>query len=687
MPRPCPRRVYPTLLASLVACLVLTATLLAVPAKAQGPSTRIGEEGDPVLAAIAINQAKERSPKYQGRSSVAVIGRSDVFADNLASTALAGTEGVLLFTDGGPDAPLRPEVAEELERSMVEGDCLDPEQGPTVYLAGGEQAVSQTVQDQLAGTRFCVQRLSGASRVQTAIAVADAVADPSDTVLLARSDDFADAGSVGSYAAFSDSRILITPGQALHPDVMDALQRMVPERIVLLGGEAALSAQVAQQAGRYATTVARVEGPARDGTATQIAAQLWGQNRSGDVALADGYEPNDWTYLFAGAAVAGLQRMPILYTQGDVQTPATRDYLAQNPPGSILLIGPGQANLQAASIGLQRVGTYDGPVMLKARPGTGELWVAEREGRIRTLGGDDVRTVLDISATVSTNGERGLLGFAFHPDGTQVFTSTTDNNGDSVIDAFDIVGDAVDPASRRQLIKVEQPASNHNGGDLHWGPDGYLWWSLGDGGGGGDTYRNGQNTQSLLGGLVRIDPAGGSPYAVPADNPFVSGGGAPELWAYGLRNPFRFSFDLLNGDLYIGDVGQSQVEEIDYLPAGTGAGSNFGWPIFEGTQPFDGGELSNHTPPVFEETHRAGNCSLTGGVVYRGSDIPDLYGAYLYSDLCRNSIRAITVEGGQVTASVDLGNPVNQPVAFASDHSGEVYVLGLGGSIDKLVAP
>ncbi|MGI9016415.1 MAG: PQQ-dependent sugar dehydrogenase [Euzebya sp.] len=675
-------RLYAVTMVTLV--LALVATMMVRPAGAQD-SVRVGDVEDPVLAAIAINQAKTQG---SGNSALAVVGRSDVFADNLAATALAGTTGVLLLTDGGPNAELRPEVAAELDRTLAPGAC-EQGQGPTVYLAGGDQAISQAVEQQLGGSRFCIRRLEGPSRVETAIAVADAVPDPSGTVLLARSDDFADAGAVGAFAARTHSRILVTSPTQLQQPVAAALERMNPDQIVLLGGEEALSPAVEQAAQEFGT-LRRVQGAARDATAVAIAEELWADQAGDGIALADGYGPQDWTYLFAGAAIAGQQSLPILYSDLDQPTPATRNYLDANPVSVILAIGPAvapppTADLDNAAVALQQVAGLDAPLMLQPRPGTAELWVAERAGRIQALGPAGQRQVLDISDTVSTNGERGLLGLAFNPDGTQLFTSTTDTAGDSVIDQFQIIGNEVDVASRRELLQVDQPASNHNGGDLQWGPDGYLWWSLGDGGGGGDTYHNGQNTGTLLGTLVRIDPDGGDPYAIPPGNPFAGGGGAPELWSYGLRNPFRFTFDPLNGDLYIADVGQGEVEEIDFVPAGTGAGSNFGWPIFEGNQPFDGGGLNNHFPPVFEEFHDDGNCSITGGVVYRGSAIPELYGAYLYTDLCRNSVRAIVVEDGQVTQATDLVVRTASPVGFGVDHAGEAYVLSLDGPVSKIV--
>ncbi len=651
---------------------------------------RAGDAIDPVIAAALIDDARIADPDYPGRSRVVVVGRSDVFADNLAATALAGAGGTILLNDSGPDADLRAEVAQQLEQTLAAAPC-GQDGAPTIYIAGGVQAVSEQVEQSLRATDACVERVSGVTRVETAIAVADAVADPSDVVVLARADDWADAGAVGAWAALTRSRVLVTDTTTLLPVVEQALRRMAPEQIVLVGGIAALSAGVADAAADIAP-VRRVAGAARDATAVAIATDLWGDDAGPDRTLADGYGPLDWTYLFAGAALAAQRRAPILYTDMDRPTATTQAHLDAVQPPSLLVLGPDDGvvtppapDLQAADVTLQTVATMDAPLMLQARPGAAELWVAERVGRLVALADGGRRTVLDISDTVSTNGERGLLGFAFHPDGTRVFTSSTDPGGTSVIDAFDIVGDQVDAVSRRELLRVPQPASNHNGGDLQWGPDGYLWWSLGDGGGANDQFENGQNPRSLLGSLVRIDVDGGDPYVIPADNPFADGdGGAPELWAYGLRNPFRFSFDRMTGDLWIGDVGQSAVEEIDLVPAGTGSGSNFGWPIFEGTQPFRGGSLPDHVPPVFQELHRDGNCSLTGGVVYRGSAIPELYGAYLYTDLCRTSIRAILVQDGQVTQTADLGVSVGSPVGFGTDHDGEVYVLGLSGDVAKI---
>jgi len=318
----------------------------------------------------------------------------------------------------------------------------------------------------------------------------------------------------------------------------------------------------------------------------------------------------------------------------------------------------------------------------------GTLYLAERGGTVRPLtssGAGD--PVVDLSGQVTATGEGGLLGLAFAADGTELYLSYTDLAGDTAIDAVAIVDGRIVADQRRTVYATEQPQSNHNGGDIHIGPDGLLYIGLGDGGGGGDPLGNGQDLATPLGAMLRIDPQGGSPYAVPADNPFVGQSGAvDEIFAYGLRNPWRFSFDRDTGDLYIADVGQSAREEINHLPAGTGAGANFGWNRREGTLPYRGGtEPEDHVPPVYEYiTGGDEGCSITGGFVYRGDAIPELRGAYLYSDFCNEAVRAIVVENGTVVDQGDLGIRGSQVVSFAQDGDGELYLLNLGGEVQRI---
>jgi glucose/arabinose dehydrogenase/putative cell wall-binding protein len=684
---------------ALAALLLLVA---AVPPAAPGPASaqpqeeRIGTSADPVVRSVELERA--RLDAVGGRRAARVVlGRADVFADTLAATALAGADGALLLTDGGADATLRPEVAEQLAASLAPGGC-DGGSGPTAYLVGGDAALSSAVEAAVRDlVEGCVVRLAGGDRVATAVTVAGAVPGPSDTVVLARADDPADAGAVGAWAAATASRVLVTAGDALDERVAAALERAAPEEVVLVGGPAALSAEVEAAASSIAPA-RRVAGGARDATAVAIAEQLWAPDTTGR-ALADGSAPDAWTTLFAGAPLAAARRTPILLTADGRPTAVTQAHLDAVRPATLLRLGPPAVAPALADVRVElvRVAALDAPLMLKARPGSDELWVAERDGRVVALAPDgSTRTVLDLAPTVSTDGERGLLGLAFTADGTTLYTSSTDPDGHSVVDAFAVVGDAVDAASRREVIQVDQPASNHNGGDLQVGPDGMLWWALGDGGGGGDPFGNGQRPDTLLGTIVRIDPAGGTPYAIPADNPFTGGRtpdgrpARPEVWAYGLRNPFRFDLDDATGDLYVADVGQGAVEEVDHLPGRAGGavpagGTNFGWNVWEGTRRFADGEAPGHVPPVWEQLHDDGHCSITGGVVYRGSALPQLVGAYLYSDLCDPSVEAVLVEGGRVVQSADLGGQVGTPVGFGTDHDGEVLVLSLGGDVLRMV--
>jgi glucose/arabinose dehydrogenase len=376
-------------------------------------------------------------------------------------------------------------------------------------------------------------------------------------------------------------------------------------------------------------------------------------------------------------------------------TPSTSSVSTSSPPApsTSTTAAPEPGAVQAV---LTPVAELDRPTALRARQGTDSLYVAERIGRLQRLdpiagGGFEVAAepVLDMSDRVGAGGEGGFLGFAFSPDDGHLYVSYTTPDLDSRVDEYAVDGDDVDEASRREVLAVDQPFPNHKGGDLHFGPDGFLWLGLGDGGGGGDPNENAQDTGVLLGKLLRIDPAaaGGEPYAVPAGNPFVGVDGArPEVWAYGLRNPWRFSFDRETGDLWIADVGQGDIEEIDFVAAGTGAGTNFGWDLVEGTRSYEGSPPPGAVPPVFEYTHDEGGCAVAGGVVYRGSALPDLEGAYLFGDYCDARVRALVVDGGQVADDVDLGLdvPGGQLVSFGEDAAGEVYVLSLGGSVSRL---
>jgi glucose/arabinose dehydrogenase len=345
-------------------------------------------------------------------------------------------------------------------------------------------------------------------------------------------------------------------------------------------------------------------------------------------------------------------------------------------------------------------GGFKRPIALaNAGDGSGRLFVVEQAGIIRIVFQDVIQpgSFLDISSHVGSSGnEQGLLGLAFHPAFKQngfFYVNYTDRDGNTVIARFhsDVSLPASqqtgDPASELILLRVQQPYSNHNGGYLAFGPDHMLWIGLGDGGSGGDPQGNGQSIQTFLGKLLRIDVDHGDLYAIPSDNPFAAGGGLPEIWAFGLRNPWRFTFDSLTGDLYIGDVGQNQWEEIDFLPAGfTGSPANFGWNIWEGTHPYQDGEAGavlNMIAPIFEYQHNS-DCSVTGGEVYRGNLLTDFYGIYLFGDYCSGTIRGLLQEDSGLWQEQTLFSTPFHITSFGVDEEGELYLLDMDSGLYRL---
>jgi glucose/arabinose dehydrogenase len=336
------------------------------------------------------------------------------------------------------------------------------------------------------------------------------------------------------------------------------------------------------------------------------------------------------------------------------------------------------------------------PLDLQSVPGDGErLYVVEQGGRIRVVrNGQIAGTFLDIAGRLSSGGERGLLGLAFHPQfatNRRFFVNYTNPAGDTHIAEFRASSaDAADPASERILLEVGQPFANHNGGGLAFDNAGRLLIALGDGGSGGDPLNNGQKLSTLLGKILRIDVDAGSPYGVPADNPFRATAGArAEIWAYGLRNPFRIAIDRPTGDLYIGDVGQTAVEEIDVDPGSRRGGLNYGWRITEGSRcfnPSSGCDTSGITMPIYEYSHGEG-CSVTGGVVYRGCRIPALAGTYFFADYCSAFVRSLRFANGQATELRDWTSGlrgIDSPTSFGLDAAGELYVVDQDGEIYRL---
>lgn len=347
---------------------------------------------------------------------------------------------------------------------------------------------------------------------------------------------------------------------------------------------------------------------------------------------------------------------------------------------------PAAPRQAAAKVALKNVATAQNPTAGAAGP-QGTVWIAERPGTVRVLDDQGLgEPVLDISDETTTDGERGLLGIAFDKEFAHFYISFTNLEGTSTVDEFAMRDGKIQADTRRTVLTQTQPYSNHNGGDIKFGPDGYLYIAWGDGGAGGDPHGNGQNLDTLLGKLLRIDPSGGDPYAIPPDSPFVDDPNAKdEIWAYGLRNPWRFSFDSGTGDLLIGDVGQNDWEEIDWAPGNSKGGENYGWSQMEGTHPFRGGtEPANHVPPIHEYDRTHLGCSVTGGYVYRGDAIPDLKGQYVFSDYCDGTVRSLQMENGKVTGVNDLGVGGGEVISFVQGGSGELYVLAIGGSVSRI---
>ncbi len=326
--------------------------------------------------------------------------------------------------------------------------------------------------------------------------------------------------------------------------------------------------------------------------------------------------------------------------------------------------------------------------------GSGRLFILEQAGRILIWqgGGMLLDVFLDIRDRVGSQGfEQGLLGLAFHPQYVEngyFFVNYTDRQGDTVIARFTVdtqQPNFTDSSTEKILLRVGQPYANHNGGMLAFGPDDYLYIGLGDGGSAGDPQGNGQSLNSMLGKILRLDVDQGDPYAIPADNPYLQGQALPEIWAYGLRNPWRFSFDSLNGDLYIADVGQNQWEEINHLSVDSPAGMNFGWNFYEASTPFSGQAVDPASMifPVFEYSHAQG-CSITGGEVYRGQGIPELYGVYLFGDYCSGNVWGMVRDGQNAWQTNLLFENQGSITSFGVDEQGEVYLLLFSGQVYRL---
>ena len=373
--------------------------------------------------------------------------------------------------------------------------------------------------------------------------------------------------------------------------------------------------------------------------------------------------------------------------------------------GTIAVSGTGSASAGAAGarqggVALSEIGTFDSPAYVASAPGAKKLlFVVELPGTIQVLrkGKPRAKPFLDISEQVSFQGEEGLFSVAFDPKYRKTrrfYVYYVDNGGDLRIDEFKRRRDkptVASPGSQREVLGIPHPTwGNHNGGQLQFGPDGNLWLATGDGGGAGDIEDNARDLSSLLGKLLRIDPSvGGVAYGIPQDNPYVGRDGADEIWAYGLRNPWRFSFDSRSGDIAIGDVGQANAEEIDYVSPAMARGANFGWPQFEGNLPFDPTRpgADPPTPPIFTYSSASGteNCAVTGGYVVHDPALPALAGRYVYADNCVGELRTLVPAAGGATDDKPLGATVPFPTSFGEDSKGRIYVASIQGPVYRLV--
>ena len=349
----------------------------------------------------------------------------------------------------------------------------------------------------------------------------------------------------------------------------------------------------------------------------------------------------------------------------------------------------------AQTIGIQEFADgFDDPVEL-VHAGDSRFFVVEQAGLIKILNSDGTTNAapfLNLANVISTGSERGLLGLAFHPDYADngyFFVNYTNTAGNTVVARYSRSSSnpaLADPTSATTIITINQPYSNHNGGCLRFGPDGYLYIGMGDGGSGDDPENRAQNLNELLGKMLRLDVDNGAPYSIPPGNPYVGVTGADEIWAYGLRNPWKFSFNKDNGDLWIADVGQNNIEEINKNPSTT-AGLNYGWRCYEGNDPYIMDQCSGtgvYTMPFAQYTHGGTNgCSITGGYVYTGGTYPALQGKYIFADYCNNKIGMVN-EAGAITYTAAFGG--NNFTTFGEDMNGELYIAGKSsGTIYRII--
>lgn len=681
----------PTIPAAL-AILGMVASLLIAIASPADAATFTREAGnDRIQTAIEVSRAA-----FPGGADVAILADAGGFADALASAPLAGAEGapVLLNTPAGLDDRVEDEI-----------DRLDPD---TVIVMGGERVQSPAVVTALEAQGREVVRLGGDSRWATAALAADRAVDrwvaqgANDAgveVVIALGDhpggpsrSWPDALAAGVLAGRTNRPLLLVHRDVVPQETKDAIIELGAERAIVVGGIGAIPNATANDLG---VPFSRIAGDNRYDTGARLA----------DAAVLAGADPGDLWVVTGEDFPDALGAVPAVLETGGVlllvngQTldgsPDARNWIEDEDIDTVTVVGgesvvtPNTVEQIRAAIdgtaevrlGLREVASANTALGIRFDD-RNRLVVAERNGRVVVHTGSGPVTLLDIRNQVSTSGERGLLDLQFHPDfatNRRFFVHYSGTNGDTVLSEWtaDAAGTGI-VGGESQLYRTGQPASNHNGGGLQFIPDGTLLLALGDGGGADDTFGNGENVNTPLGSLLRFDVSTPGQASAPSDNPYVGRTGDDFIWAYGLRNPFRITYDAGSGLLITADVGQNTWEEINAVPWNR-ANVNYGWSTKEGPDCFRTPvcDESGRTDPIAWYSHNQGRCSITGGHVHRGG-IPGLDGHYFYGDFCNGQIFSFEVNadgsrGEIVDRTGELGFSGN-PFTFGIDNDGDVYV-------------
>lgn len=642
--------------------------------------------------------AAEVSQFHHVSATTVVVASGMDFPDAVAGSVLAGLmDAPLLLTN---PTSLSPATAAEITR-------LAPS---NIIVLGGTGSVSAAVFSSLNGMAPA-SRIAGTDRYETAVAISQAsFADgTADVVVVATGTGFADSLTGGPLAALLNGPVLLTPTGTLPAIVSDEIERLDPASILVVGGNGVVSDAVFTQLNGIRPTT-RLWGD--DRYETSVAVSQYGFTSADRVYLASGASFPD---ALSGAAAAAALGYPVLLTATERVPLVVRDEVIRLLPSNVVLLGDrGVVGARvAAAIGtvhapllsdvdvsFELVATgFDNPLLVTSRAGDTRVYVVEQSGDIwsmDTSGGSRVK-VLDVSGDIEYSGERGLLGAAFDPaDPSRLYVDyTASGTGATAIVeyAFPLADAAANATPVRTVLWTPQPYSNHNGGMLAFGPDGYLYVAMGDGGSGGDPQDNGQNPNTLLGSILRIDVSDTAPgYDIPADNPYASGGGDPAVWATGVRNPWRLSFD--GPILYIGDVGQNKREEADVLDSSAVGGVNLGWRRMEGDLCYPSGAACmgstyGFADPVFVYPHSGTNsgCAITGGYVYRGLAYPNLLGVYFFADYCNGVLQGMRAYDGSFSDTrVFTGVDIPGLTSFGIDSSGEIYATqGPDGKVWRLV--